>query len=80
MLRRDASKEELLVPSPDKEREMDLGPQHRLPSAPIAIGKYVDHRGHLIPVPFHSVLGSGFGSPSGSGSLERGSESQHALY
>lgn len=43
MLRRDASKEELLVPGPDKERDMDLGPRHRLPSAPIAIGKYVDH-------------------------------------
>lgn len=42
MLRRDASKEEL--PGPDKERDMDLGPRRRLPSAPIAIGKYVDHR------------------------------------
>ncbi|OWK16867.1 ESPL1 [Cervus elaphus hippelaphus] len=37
VLRRDASKEELLVPGPDKERDVDLGPRHRLPSAPIAI-------------------------------------------
>lgn len=44
MLRRDASKEELPGPGPDKERDMDLGPRHRLPSAPVAIGKYVDHR------------------------------------
>lgn len=35
VLRRDASKEEL--PGPDKERDMDLGPRRRLPSAPIAI-------------------------------------------
>ncbi|XP_070475691.1 separin [Equus przewalskii] len=38
VLRRDASKEELPVPCPDKERDKDLGPRLRLPSAPAAIG------------------------------------------
>lgn len=41
MLRRDAGKEELPVPCPDKA----LGPRHRLPSAPMAISKYADHQG-----------------------------------
>lgn len=41
MLRRDAGKEELPVPCPDKA----LGPRHRLPSAPMAISKSADHQG-----------------------------------
>uniref|UniRef100_A0A8C6BUQ6 separase n=1 Tax=Monodon monoceros TaxID=40151 RepID=A0A8C6BUQ6_MONMO len=38
VLRRDASKEELPVWGPDKERDKDLGPPLRLPSAPVAVG------------------------------------------
>ncbi|XP_057412809.1 separin isoform X3 [Balaenoptera acutorostrata] len=37
VLRRDASKEELPVRGPDKERDKDLGPRLRLPSAPVAV-------------------------------------------
>ncbi|XP_058414104.1 separin isoform X1 [Diceros bicornis minor] len=38
VLRRDASKEELPIPGPGKERDKDLGPWLQLPSAPAAIG------------------------------------------
>uniref|UniRef100_A0A8C7A565 separase n=1 Tax=Neovison vison TaxID=452646 RepID=A0A8C7A565_NEOVI len=38
VLRRDSSKEELPIPCPDKERDKDLGPRLRLPSAPASIG------------------------------------------
>lgn len=44
-MRRDASKEELPVRGPDKERDKDLGPPLRLPSAPVAVSKYADHKG-----------------------------------
>lgn len=47
MLRRDSSKEELPVPCPEKERDKDLGPRVRLPSAPASIGEYADHLGLL---------------------------------
>ncbi|KAI5760715.1 ESPL1 [Gulo gulo luscus] len=38
VLRRDSSKEVLPIPCPDKERDKDLGPRLRLPSAPASIG------------------------------------------
>lgn len=40
LLRLDSSKKELPSPCPDKESDKDLGPQLRLPSAPIATGEY----------------------------------------
>ncbi|KAB0396854.1 hypothetical protein E2I00_016274, partial [Balaenoptera physalus] len=48
VLRRDASKEELPVRGPDKERDKDLGPRLQLPLAPVAVSKYADHKGLSI--------------------------------
>lgn len=41
VLGQDSSQEELLVLCPDKDRDKNL--RFRLPSAPVATGKYADH-------------------------------------
>ncbi|XP_029811477.1 separin [Suricata suricatta] len=56
VLRRDASKEELPVPCPDKERDKDLGHQLRLPSAPVAIGlSTLDSVCDLLSIAFRGI-------------------------
>ncbi|XP_057558622.1 separin isoform X2 [Hippopotamus amphibius kiboko] len=56
VLRRDASKEEPPVPGPDKERDKDLGPRLRLPSAPVTIGlSTLDSICDTLSVALHAV-------------------------
>ncbi|XP_039110998.1 separin [Hyaena hyaena] len=56
VLRRDSSKEELLVPCLDKERDKDLGRRLRLPSAPGAIGlSTLDSVCDLLSIAFRGV-------------------------
>ncbi|XP_062932120.1 separin [Cynocephalus volans] len=56
VLRRDSSKEELLIPFPDKERDRGLSPQLQLPSAPVAIGlSTLDSICDSLSVAFHGV-------------------------